>query len=51
MPAQVYRISSMGAPIQWASMPAVPWTLWHRPLTVTLVSRCIARHSMAMGFV
>ena len=51
MPAQVYVISSKGASIHLASIIAVPWTLWHRPVSLMLVSRCIARHSIAIGLV
>ena len=51
MPAQVYLISSLGAPIHSASMADVPWTEWHKPVAGMKVWRCMAPHSIAIGLV
>ena len=34
-----------------ASIWLVPCTLWHKPVTLILLSRCMARQSIAIGFV
>ena len=50
MPAQRYRISSIGTPMSPASSSAVCCTLWHRPTVLIDVASLIAQQLIAIGF-